>query len=100
MTMTFAEANRIIERMAFVLQNGPHPDRAEFAARNRHEKKLFYRICWGKCRRYIPKVLIRAMERMVGTTTEAGERAKRKVIQSDPISSTNQSRSTPLSKLA
>ena len=85
MTMTFAEADRIIEHITLVLANGPHPNLAEIAAWKHHERRLMSRICWGKYRRYLPKPLLKAMERMVGTATEAGERAKKKVIQSDPI---------------
>ena len=85
MTMTFAEADAILEHITIVLLNGPHPNLEGIAAEKRHERKLLYRICWGKFRLYIPKVLLRVMERKIGTPIEAGERAKRKIVQSDPI---------------
>jgi hypothetical protein len=85
MTLTFADADEIIERMTSVLQHGPWPNQAEIAAWKSHKRRVLYRICWSKYRRYIPGALLRMMQKSVGTTTEAGNRAKQKVIQSDPV---------------
>lgn len=89
MTMTYAEADRIIETVSEVLQFGPDPNRAELEAWKKHidGHKLVRFLLKNRIDNFFPQSVINRLKKIIGTESyrAAGKKAKNKVIQSNPV---------------
>jgi hypothetical protein len=85
MTMTYAEADRIIQAVCLALEHQPSPCKAQLDAWKRHEGKVLYRVYQSKYRRIVPKALLALIGKTLGTAKAAGDRARHQVIQSHPV---------------